>query len=346
MKEIKKNKIFYQKNIIKVSVAITLIFASVLIFGFYDGLVVFCAIILFPYLLIKYIRFLLTELKKEKDKKISFREKSPHQKRLYFLSIIPVITLSIILIISISLSLYLSGSPFGIIFPESNKKIDSFSELEMKECRKLYNQKTQQSWKKAYESTCSELARYGNAEAQYYVGMIIKNSPDLPNYQAMAHTFFYVSSKNGYDGAEEELNKNNLEKKDFIIFLNMISNIYYSGTKGYNLIDKDDDKSFIFLEKSAELGNNILQKDLCISYVSGSRGEYIFNKNYVKAYKWCYLANLDPQIKNNNRSQKVFNKLKSLMTKEQIIEGEKLANEWIKNNSELTNNNSNKKPQK
>ena len=209
---------------------------------------------------------------------------------------------------------------------------------EIEKCRELYNAKTPKSWEQAYESTCSELARYGNGEAQYYVGMMIKNSPNIPDYKAQAYSFFYVANENGEKRAVGEME--GMGELNFGLVYEMLSNIYYSSIVKHNMI-KDDAISFEFLKKSSDLGSSSSQDDLCVKYALGFHGTFIFQKDYTQAYKWCYLASLDQEIHNNEKSQKVFDKLKSLMTKEQILQGKKLAQEWIKNNPDLININQN-----
>jgi hypothetical protein len=212
---------------------------------------------------------------------------------------------------------------------------------EIEKCRTLYNKKTPKAWEQAYESTCSELARNGNGEAQYFIGMIIKNSPKIPDYKAQAYSFFYVANENGEGRAKGEIAK--IENKvDLKVAYEMLSNIYYSSIEKHRMA-KDDNKSFEFLVKSSNLGSSSSQDDLCVVYALGFRGTFKFQKDYIRAYKWCYLANLDLKIRSNEKSQKVFARLKSLMTKSQILEGEKLAKEWIKNNPDLINNSYSKK---
>lgn len=208
-------------------------------------------------------------------------------------------------------------------------------ESAIKECRKLYEQKTKESWQKAYEVVCSELARNGNGEAQYYVGMMLKEANQLKDNKAMAYSFFYVANENGEKRAKSEME--GMKILDMGVVYEMLSNIYYSSITKHNMI-KDDIKSFEFLEKSSGLGSSSSQDDLCVTYALGFHGNFKFQKDYIQAYKWCYLASLDPKIKADKKSQQVFAKLKSLMTKDQIQQGQKLAKEWIKNNPDLINN--------
>lgn len=234
--------------------------------------------------------------------------------------------LLIIIALVIALPLGVLASPFFLALTSSLQK----SEIE--KCRKLYNAKTQKSWERAYELTCSELARNGDGEAQYYVGMIVKDSPKIPDYKAVAYSFFYVANENGERGAKREMEgmKKVMGKRDLSMSYIILGNDSYSNFLRSDMLKKDDERSFKFLTMSSDLGSSSSQYNLCLSNSIGFHGSFRFPKNYTEAYKWCYLANLDPKISDNEKSQKAFSKLKSLMTQEQIKQGQELAKEWIK----------------
>jgi hypothetical protein len=233
--------------------------------------------------------------------------------------------------------------PLGVLLssllPVIGDNVSQNSELpksELEKCRELYSQKTKGSWLQAYESTCSELAKNGNGEAQYYLGMIIKSSPNIPDYKAAAYSFFYVANENGDRRGRDEIEKVKklMGKKDLSISYIMLGNDSYSEYLKSGMLKKDDKRSFKFLGLSSEFGSTVSQYNLCLSYSVGFHGKFKFSKNYIEAYKWCSLANLDPKIKSNEKSQKVFAKLKSLMTEAQITQGNKLVEEWIGNNQD------------
>ncbi len=77
----------------------------------------------------------------------------------------------------------------------------------------------------------------------------------------------------------------------------------------------------------------------------GVSGAYKFTPNLTEAYKWSYISVQEnigffpDSIKDieaeKQAAKKVFNKIKSMCTKDQIIQGKSLAKEWIKNNPDL-----------
>ncbi len=339
---------FYKNNQIKVWISlISTLIITYIYYGLHDGIIVFGALFLFTYLLFRYIRFLFILIKQEKNQPRLFKEKSNQQKRLYVGARIPVITFAILLTINTGFSLNFSSSPLDLFFVDHDVAFNSKSEIE--KCRELYNQKTPKSWELAYDSTCSKLARYGNGEAQYYIGMIIKNSPKIPNYKAQAFSFFYAANKNGEERARGEMEGMKLNKRELERTYNFIGNIYNSLTTDSTMIKKDDQTSFSFLKKSALLGNKTAQSGLASGFALGFFETYKFNEDLLQAYKWSYLSIQDnigffpdsvKDIETEKRTtKKVFDKIESMCDKSQILQGRKLAEEWIKNNLDLIKDN-------
>jgi len=243
---------------------------------------------------------------------------------------------SLVLTLVLALGILLSTLAFAFA---TSQPLSVKTEIE--KCRNLYSQKNPKAWELAADSTCSNLAFNGSSEAQYYIGMIIKNSSIIiPNREVMAYNFFYVANENGEDRAKEEVKilEKKMNKRELGTAYISIMNDYYSEFKKSNMVKKDDKCASEFLEKSANLGIVKSQDELCVVNALGFYGNFKFKKNYIKAYKWCYIANLNPEIQHNEKSQKVLTKLKSLMTATQIQQAKTLAEEWIKNNPDLINN--------
>jgi len=230
---------------------------------------------------------------------------------------------------------------------EANAGWKFWERSEIEKCRTLYSRKTPKSWEQAYESTCSELARNGNGEAQYYIGMIIKNSPKIPDYKAQAYSFFYVANENGEERAKGEMEKMKLNNREMERVYHAIRNIYNSSITTSSMTKKDDKKSLEFLGKSANFGNRLSQSAFASAYALGFSDKYKFSPDLIQAYKWSYLSIQDnigffpDSIKDveteKQTAKKVFDKIEYMCDKSQIQQGQKLAKEWIKNNPDLVN---------
>ena len=100
---------------------------------------------------------------------------------------------------------------------------------------------------------------------------------------------------------------------------------------GQGVVEQSDKEANKWLKLSAEMGYCGAQFELGHNMGSGENG---FIKDYVLAYKWL---NLSLAILNDRKSSTgcgeviVRNYIESLMTREQIAEGQRLAREWIEN---------------
>ena len=102
-------------------------------------------------------------------------------------------------------------------------------------------------------------------------------------------------------------------------------------------------KSFEYLKRAAEAGDNFSQSELgtCYFYGADRFSKFSFEKDYNKAHKWTYLATKHSTT--NSYDYKIISKnLKAIeltMTKKQITESKKEVGIWLKNNDNFVKNN-------
>lgn len=114
------------------------------------------------------------------------------------------------------------------------------------------------------------------------------------------------------------------------------------GKEGWVKVN-DYKKSFEYLKKAAEVGDNFSQSELgtCYFYGADRFSKFSFEKDYNKAYKWTYLATKH-SVTNSYDYKIVLKNLKSIelvMTKKQIAESKQEIGIWLKNNNNFVKNN-------
>ena len=99
--------------------------------------------------------------------------------------------------------------------------------------------------------------------------------------------------------------------------------IYYIFRDGVGGVLKNNEEANKWLKLSAEMGDAASQRQVGSRYAFGSDG---FIKNYVLAYMWKNIA-----MANGKSNENVMLNLleRRFMTREQIAEAQRLAQEWM-----------------
>jgi len=139
---------------------------------------------------------------------------------------------------------------------------------------------------------------------------------------------------------EQELKdlENHMTQEEKIKSFSYVADNIVTGNEGW--VKKHDyQKSFEYLKKAAEAGDNISQRKLGECYFAGSdfMNKIEIPKNLVESYKWIYISTLYSEQKSYfydyaNRSLKVLEKS---MNSEQIKKSTYFAEVWLKQNSEF-----------
>ncbi len=113
------------------------------------------------------------------------------------------------------------------------------------------------------------------------------------------------------------------------------------GKEGWVKVN-DYQKSFEYLKKAAEAGDVGMQSALGASYFLGKdwMNKFEIEKNFIKGYKWMYLATIHSNQLNHEYMlhQTSLNKMKKMMEKYQIAESKKLIKIWLNQNKDFIKN--------
>jgi len=166
-----------------------------------------------------------------------------------------------------------------------------------------------QSAKEAYERGDNRtafdgfkiLAENGNAEAQYYLGMLfIYGEKEIHFDKKKSLKWIKLSAKNGFAKAQLEL-----------------GDTYFFGWG----VPKNDLESLKWHRMAAEQGSKVAQSELGWMYENAKGGA----EDLVRAHMWYNIA-----VTNGDLSAASDrNKVEMTMTPKQVVEAQKLAREWM-----------------
>lgn len=142
-------------------------------------------------------------------------------------------------------------------------------------------------------------AQQGNADAQVRLGIMYARGEGLPKDSTKAAEWYRKSAEQGNAGAQ-----------------GLLGAMYAHGES----VPKDDAEAVKWFRKAAAQGFAISQSSLGAMYIAG-RG---VGKDYVLAYAWLNLA----AAQGDEAGQLNRNYLEPLLTREQRVEGQRLASNW------------------
>lgn len=148
-------------------------------------------------------------------------------------------------------------------------------------------------------------AELGDAKAQSTIASMYESGNGLPKNQIEAAQWYTKSAEQGYAEAQNNLG------------------FMYAGGRG---IPTDYAMAMKWYGKAAEQGLPEAQYNLSVMYTN----DLAVPKDYVKAYMWANLA----ASKGNANAEKMRATLEKNMKKEEILEGQRLSNEWIQKSME------------
>jgi hypothetical protein len=143
------------------------------------------------------------------------------------------------------------------------------------------------------------LAEQGNADAQWYLGVMCHDGQGVPQDYSEAAKWFRKASEQGYARAQFNLG------------------VMYR--RGYG-VRQDNTEAVRLYRKAAEQGFVEAQYNLAVMYAEGQG----VRQDFVQAYVWFDLAAAsgDPSAKKNMEI------IAAKMTPSQIAEAQRLAKEW------------------
>ena len=148
------------------------------------------------------------------------------------------------------------------------------------------------------------LAEQGNADAQYFLGLMYGEGQGVLQDYAMALQWWRKAAEQGHATAQ--------------YFLGLV----YDEGQG---VPQDDAKARQWWRKAAEQGNPKAQYNLGVMYSNGQG----VTQDYVQAHMWHNLAaSRFPPGEARDNAVKDRDLLAKMMTPAQISEAQKLAREW------------------
>lgn len=148
-------------------------------------------------------------------------------------------------------------------------------------------------------------AKLGDAKAQSTVASMYESGTGLPKNQAEAAKWYTKAAEQGDAEAQNNLG------------------FMYAGGRGIPL---DYAQAMKWYSMAAEQGLPQAQSNLSVMYTNG----LAVPKDYVKAYMWANIA----AAKGSEKAVKMREALEKNMKREEIMEGQRLSNEWIQKVSE------------
>lgn len=161
--------------------------------------------------------------------------------------------------------------------------------------------------KSDYKAALHELtpdAQAGDAEAQYYLGVLHAKGLGVERNPATAASWFRKSAEQG--NVEAQFN---------------LGTLYGRGAG----VPKDDRLAAGWLHKAAESGHQFAQSSLAAMYLDGRGVE----RDIVQAYKWTALAEprTDPQRVQWNSFP--VHRIARMMKPAELARGQKLVKQWL-----------------
>ncbi len=148
--------------------------------------------------------------------------------------------------------------------------------------------------------------------------------------KASYYSYLYFANKYRNNEYLEELKKfeESMTTEEKINACNVMITNYAKLTDTAIAIEPDYKKAFEYRVKRANLGDLETQEHLAMELALGkfSNGLYVFDPNYIEAYKWFYIS----YHNGNERALKGIKKMQTLMSKSDIAKAESLAKTWIK----------------
>jgi hypothetical protein len=136
-------------------------------------------------------------------------------------------------------------------------------------------------------------------DAQYALGICYENGHGTRKDEAEAFKWYRKAAEQDYADAQQK-----------------VADCYYLG-KG---TPKNYKEAVKWLRKAAEQNLQVAQFDLGVRYLKGEG----VPKDYIESYKWLLLA----AAQGDEKSTKLIPVIESLMTREQVAEGQKMAREF------------------
>ncbi len=165
---------------------------------------------------------------------------------------------------------------------------------------------------------CRKAAEQGNAFAQYNLGLMYYNGKGVSRDYKEAIKWYRKAADQGYASAQ------------FLIGL-----MYYK-SEG---VPEDYNEAAKWHRKAAEQGDSDAQCFLGVIYAAGQG----VPENYIEAYKWCILS----VAGGNSKAKEIIPELREELTKEQIVEAQRLASAFrVKKTPSNTDYNESKAPDK
>jgi len=242
---------------------------------------------------------------------------------------------------------------------------DQVLKQKLQKCQELYDITTNrvQISDRAFEeklhpvlTECNKVALSGNAEFQYWTGMLAKEAAKYGHNNHnidQALFWLYLSNENGYRDAKKELNKllKVSNRKQIGGLYTSVANTYVHSLEKLNLKEPDYKTSWELEKKASSYGNIPSYSSLAVTYAEGRYGSLRIPKNLPESYKWFFLSKngygtyhdghgLDIE-QDKDLSKKAAMSVKSIMNNNQIEETKLLTKKWIKQNSDLVPNMSN-----
>ena len=151
----------------------------------------------------------------------------------------------------------------------------------------------------AQDAALLKKAKAGDAGAQYNLGVMYDEGEGTARDYAEAVKWYRKSAEQGHAPAQHNLG------------------VMYREGEG---ITEDDAEAVKWIRKAAEQGNARAQNNLGVMYASGEG----VAQDYVLAHMWWSLA----QAQGEEAALGNLEVLVQRMTKEQIVEAQKMAREW------------------
>jgi TPR repeat protein len=142
-------------------------------------------------------------------------------------------------------------------------------------------------------------AEGGNADAQFILGVLTANGRGVPEDPMVAARWYRMAAEQGMPESQNNLGA------------------LYSAGEG---VPHDHAVAFRWWSLAAERGFGRSQLNLAGLYLDGEG----VKQDYVQAYKWARLA----QLLGEAQAPKVLDRLRAVMTPEQVEEGDILVRDW------------------
>ena len=143
------------------------------------------------------------------------------------------------------------------------------------------------------------LAEKGDALAQYHLGVLYRKGRGVPQDDVLAQGWYAKAAAQGQAKAQFNL-----------------GTLYYNGEG----VRKDYQQALRWFRLAADQGEALAQTKMAVMYDEGQG----VSKNIVQAYKWYSLA----ATNGDKPASLLRDSLADQMTKAQIAEAQKLAQEW------------------